>query len=68
MTASEAETACSIHNGTEEHILMAPALDNMEKLVKTTEEQDPFDYEDLILPDNEEDNEIKEKANGAAKL
>ncbi len=40
----------------------------MEKLVKTTEEQDPFDYEDLILPDNEEDHEIKEKANGAAKL
>lgn len=47
---------------------MAPDIENMDKLQKTTEEQDPFDYEDLMLP--EEDNEFKDKdkANGAAKL
>ena len=76
-TASEAERACSYDtDDLGEHTLIAPDLDetmeptkDKNELKDKEEEQDPFDYEDLMLP--EEDAEFKkdEKANGGtAKL
>ena len=74
-TASEAGRACS--NGTDdtEHTLIAPDLDDtMEptkdknELKDKEEEQDPFDYEDLMLPEEDGDFKKDEKANGGTKL
>ena len=56
-----ADPACSDDQiGTEEQTLIAKDLDPMEKT-----EQDPFDYEDLMLPEEENEPKDKEQANGA---
>lgn len=62
--------ACSYDNDGTEHTLIPADLDETMEPTKDKkeEEQDPFDYEDLMLP--EEDNEFKkdEKQNGGTKL
>ena len=66
--------ACSYDKDGTEHTLIAPDLDEndtMEKKDKENkeEEQDPFDYEDLMLPEEDGDFKKDEKANGGtAKL
>lgn len=55
-----ADPACSDDKNDTEQTLIAKDLDNMEKT-----EQDPFDYEDLMLPEEENEPKDKEQANGA---